>query len=298
MNTVEFRSQIAGPLAATAIFAILTFAVDFTFLADDYGHLAAAHSLDNLFGEGLVYRLNRVPVWSALAWVLFRSHVLEFTWAPMYFFFFCHALGIALIARWLESRLPDWGSGETKPPRGLLCASSVAVLAIYPNAYEILYWPTCMPYAAGSLLLGLAFAARGDPVRAALLTLTFLTSETFVLPTLALCLAPGLAGLVRKPRQHQGMLRPLSRPLFVWASALGMTLLVRWVAALSLGPYAHKTRFTPEHLSAKATLAFRELFELKFFAAEVNEPATAAQYALLAVVLCPLLSGRRFLRGR
>ena len=89
MNAVEFRLPLAAALPATAIFAFLAFGVDFTFLADDYGHLAAAHSPDNLFGEGLVYRLNRVPVWSALAWALFRSRVLEFTWAPMYLFFFC-----------------------------------------------------------------------------------------------------------------------------------------------------------------------------------------------------------------
>ena len=205
--------------------------------------------------------------------------------APMYLFFFCHALGIALIARWLESQLPDWRSGETQSSRPLLYVSAVAALALYPNTYEILYWPTCMPYAVGPLLLGLALLARSGPARAALLTLTFLTYETFVLPSLALCLAPGLAGLLREPGKRQETLRRMVRPLVIWAFALGMTLLVRWVAALSLGPYAHKTGLTAEHVSDKATLAWKELFELKFFAAEVNEPATTAQYALLALVL-------------
>ena len=156
MNAAEMRMPIAAALAATSIFAFLTFRVDFTFLADDYGHLAAAHSLDNLYVERFVYWLNRVPVWSVLAWALFGSHALGFSWAPMYLFFFCHALGIALIARWLESQLPDWRSGETQSSRPLLYVSAVAALALYPNTYEILYWPTCMPYAVGPLLLGLA----------------------------------------------------------------------------------------------------------------------------------------------
>ena len=284
MNAAEMRMPLAAALAATSIFAFLTFRVDFTFLADDYGHLAAAHSLDNLYGERFVYWLNRVPVWSVLAWALFGSHAREFSWAPMYLFFFCHALGIALIARWLESQLPDWRSGETRSSRPLLYVSAVAALALYPNTYEILYWPTCMPYAVGPLLLALALLARSGPARAALLTLTFLTYETFVLPSLALCLTPQMAGL-RWRRQHEETLRRLLRQFVVWASALGMTLLVRWMAALSLGPYAHKTRLTAEHVSDKATLAWKELFELKFFAAEVNEPATTAQYALLALVL-------------
>ena len=49
MNAAEMRMPIAAALAATSIFVFLTFRVDFTFLADDYGHLAAAHSLDNLY---------------------------------------------------------------------------------------------------------------------------------------------------------------------------------------------------------------------------------------------------------
>lgn len=276
---------IVAALAATSIFAVLTFRVDFTFLADDYDHLASVHSLDNLFSDRFADWLNRVPVWSVLAWALFGSQVLEFTWTPMYLFYFCHALGIALIARWLESQLPDSGLGGTRSSRGLLYISAVAVLALYPNTYEILFWPTCMPYTVGSLLLGLGLAARQRPARAVLLALTFLTYEAFVLPALALYLAPGLADLSRNSSQRRATLRRMVRQLVVWASALGLTLLVRWVTALSFGPFAHKTRFAAEHVSAKATLALKELFQLEFFAAGVHEPATTAQYMLLAVAL-------------
>ncbi len=271
---------LVATLAATAVFGALTARVDFPFMADDYNHLAAAHGAD-CFTERFARWLNRVPVWSLVTWILFDSRVLERTWAPMYLFFLCHAVGLALISRWLN-RQPLAAHGDTEASaRPLLFVCSVAVLSLYPSTYEILYWPTCMPYTVGTVLLGLGLWANRPAVRAALLALSFLTLEAFVLPALVLLIAPVIAADPQAKRR-----REWAPPVGVWAAALATTFVVRWVASLSLGAYHHMTNFDPQYVMDKIGEAFKELFHVRFFAADTNEIATAAQFGFLIVAVC------------
>ena len=270
---------LVAAIAATTVFVALTARVDFPFMADDYNHLAAAYGADP-FTERFARWLNRVPVWSLVTWILFDSRVLERTWAPMYLFFFCHAVGLALISRWLHRQLLAVPGDTEVPAQSLLFVSSVAVLALYPSTYEILYWPTCMPYTVGTVLLGLGLWANHPTVRAALLALSFLTLETFVLPALVLLVAPVIAGGPREETRTEW-----APPVGVWAAALATTFAVRWAASLSLGTYHHVTSFEPRHMVDKMADAFKELFHVRFFAADTNEIATAAQFGFLIVAV-------------
>ena len=271
---------LVAVLAATAVFGALTARVDFPFMADDYNHLAAAHGAD-CFTERFARWLNRVPVWSLVTWILFDSRVLERTWAPMYLFFLCHAVGLALISRWLHRQLLGVARETKAPAQSLLFVCSVAVLSVYPSTYEILYWPSCMPYTVGAVLLGFGLWANHPAVRTALLALSFLTLETFVLPALVLLMAPVIAA---DPREESP--REWAPPVGVWAMALATTFAVRWVASLSLGAYHHVTNLDPQYVMGRMGEAFKELFHVRFFAADTNEIATAAQFGFLIVAVC------------
>ena len=271
------RSVLLAAVAATALFFCLTLPVDFPFMADDYNHLAAAYDAES-FVERFARWLNRVPVWSFVMWVLFGSRVLEQTWAPMYLFFFCHALGLAATAKWLDRRLLETGADVETPWRTALFVCTICALALYPSTYEILYWPTCMPYAVGAALLGLGLWVNRFAVRVVLLGLSFLTLETFVLPALVLLVAPAVL------RDSEGT-REWLHPVKVWAAALIATLAVRWAVSLILGPYQHVTNFDPAHMMGKMADAFKELFHVRFFAVDTNEIATALQYGLVIVLV-------------
>ena len=270
---------LVAAIAATTVFVALTARVDFPFMADDYHHLAAACGADR-FTERFARWLNRVPVWSLVTWILFDSRVLERTWAPMYLFFFCHAVGLALISRWLHRQLLGVPGDTEASARPLLFVCSVTVLSLYPSTYEILYWPTCMPYTVGAVLLGLGLWANHPAVRAALLALSFLTLETFVLPALVLLAAPAVAA----DSQEEGR-RKWAPLVGVWATGLATTFAVRWAASLSLGPYHHVTNFDPQYVTGKMAEAFKELFHVRFFAGGTSEIATAAQFGFLIVAV-------------
>ena len=80
---LKVRPYVCGVLSASVVYLALTFPVGFTFMADDYSHLAAAWRLPDLFSGHFASWLSRVPVWSVLASALFSSHVFERTWAPI-----------------------------------------------------------------------------------------------------------------------------------------------------------------------------------------------------------------------
>ena len=213
-------SLVVGVLA-TLTFFLLTSSVDFTFLADDWGHSAAARKPEPLFH--LSWFLSRVPVWSIVTWALFRSLVLETTWAPMYLFFFLHAFGLALNAGWLRSHAQR---AEPDSPRWVFVTAAV-ILSMSPITYEILYWPTCMAYTLGLLLLGLSLWASGATLRGLSLALSFLTHETFVLPALCLLAAPWLASRTGNRRLRLETTPSLKHSVGVWFGALAVTLFVR-----------------------------------------------------------------------
>ena len=231
-----------GALAASVATLILAISVGpqpFTFLADDYVHLVATYREPQLFLGHFAAWLPRVPVWSGITALLFGSHVLEHGWWPMLAFFLVHSLALASLAAWVARLLPG---PERAPP--VLWAAAVMVFSFYPNAYEILYWPTCMPYTVGAALLAAGLWARPPALRCGLLALSMLTYETFVLPGLALLLLE--AGLSAAPRTRQG--RALTQAWLLWAAALGVTALARGIASRWFGSFAHDTRLSPGHI--------------------------------------------------
>ncbi|MEE8408728.1 MAG: hypothetical protein V3T05_03905, partial [Myxococcota bacterium] len=280
MDPVRRHPFLSGALAATALFALITAPVDFTFMADDWTRLAAVYSSDDVFPHHFVLSLNRVPVWAVVARLLFGSHILEHTFAPMLLFFLLHALGIGLVAQWLWKHLPHPAT-EAAPPHTGVVVAAVVVACLHPNTYEILYWPTCMPYALGALLLGAAVNASRPWVRASLLVLSFLTYETFVLPALAILVAPTLLDRTAWWLDRQTLLRRALPAVGVWGAALGMTIAYRAVAAISLGAYDHQTVLTIRHVVRHALLAWEQLFHISFFGAGTNLLSTVIQYGLL-----------------
>ncbi len=230
MDQVRRYPFITGALAATALFALITAPVDFTFMADDWTNLAAVYASDDLFPHQFVLSLNRVPVWALVARLLFGSHILEHTFAPMLLFFLLHALGVALVARWLWKQLPHPSAEAAQPHAGVVVAA-VGVACLHPNTYEILYWPTCMPYALGALLLGVGITASRPALRVSFLVLSFLTYETFILPALAILMAPILLDRRTWKLEWRAMIRLALPVLGAWGGALAVTIGYRAVVA-------------------------------------------------------------------
>ena len=245
-------------------------------MADDYGRLAAAYSADTL-AEACGRCLSRIPVSCAANGLLFVSKIWERTWAPMYFFFFCHAAGLALIAKWLVHKAH--GRPVESTTRSLLLLLAVAVASIYPSAYEPLYWPSCMAFMLGTPLLGLGLWTEHRIARSGLIALSFLSYETFVLPALVLLLIPLLT------TKRSSLSREALRLLGVWGSSLGLALAVRWLASLQVEHFHHLTVFSPDRIADKVSLAYRELFHVRFFGPVENEAATTFQYGLVILLL-------------
>jgi hypothetical protein len=274
-------TALLSALLATAIFGLLTAPAEFTFMADDFGYLAGAYELETLYSDRLLRFLPRVPVWSFVAWALFASQVLETTWVPIYLFFFLQALGIALLMGWFLRTLPGV---ETAPPatRALTVAAG-AVVGLSPITYEIVYWPTCMAYALGALLMALAAWANTPVWRWVLLLLSFLLYESFILPALAMLCLRGLVDYANGRRPSWSNL-PWPR-VGVWFAALVATLLVRSLAAVFVGPYHHKTLFSLFHIAWKWVVSFKELFLVPFYGSGTNLVVSLVQWFVILVAI-------------
>ena len=276
---VDQHPYVCGVAGALAVYLALTLPVGFTFMADDWGHLAAAEQLPHLYADRFSAWLARVPVWSVLAWLIFDSHVFERTWAPMYLVFAAHAGAVALIARWLLRQLD--GNGEQPAARSWVIAFATGAGALYPNVYEILYWPTCMPYAVGGLFVAAALYARTTVAKTVLAALAFLTYETFLLPTLALMLAPAV--LNSRPSEGQAKrVREIMRYAVPWFGALAVMLVVRGVASKYVGAFQHRVNANLGHAMAQVLVSAKQLFQIRFFGSGTNELATGV---MLGVVI-------------
>lgn len=253
-------------MIAVAFFAVAVDGSTFTFMADDYIHLAKSYSTSSLFSDYFAAWLGRVPVWAATAYVLFESHVFERSWWPMHLFFATHALGMALVSAYLLRELR--GEGEGRVPTAWVVAAT-AVFCLYPNDHEILYWPTCMPYTLGALFLGMAVWLSAPAARAIFLCLAGLTYETFLLPGLALLIIPPLAMGGKQSAAWRG-------PALVWVGALAMVLGVRYVGGAWFGTFHHSTDFALDHIAHQMLSAAALLFRSKHYHMHTHLAATAA----------------------
>jgi len=189
---------------------------------------------------------------------------------------------VGLIARWLMRELgSDIALSETNR---LFVAVAVAVAAFYPNVYEILYWPTCMPIVIGALFFALALFARTVP-RVLLATLACLTYETFLLPFIALLAMPALLAPCVALRTR--VVR-LWRHISSGVAAAALTVGVRLGLALAYGGgYDHRVTLGLKSVVTKLGHTVAQLFVVSFYGASADVPATLA-FVTLVVATCVL----------
>lgn len=292
----SLRSNIwfRGNLVAAFLFVATTSLASFAYIADDYLHVSKAYTSSGLVELYIDYFsewLNRVPVWSVLAWLLFSSEALESSWLIANVFFGFHLAGFCLVARWLVRSAT---SEEQQPSaHSMTAALAFAVLAVHPNLYEPLYWPTCMPYTMGVLLMGAALFARNTVVKFLLLFLTFTTYETFVLPTAVLVALPFLATWYYEGRLPKSRLLELGRLLLLWFLALVLTLAVRKVGQHFYSPFHYAVGLDNAH--TKLGWAYQHLFQIKFALARTNGLATGLQYVGIVLLLLAARTKERHL---
>ena len=288
---VHRNPHVCAVIGAFAVYLVLTGPVHFTFMADDWRHLAAAEQLSDLYADRFSRWVPRVPVWSIFAWIIFYFHIFERSWAPMYLVYAAHASAVALIARWLLRELDD--KQDILSTNAWITAFAIGVGALYPNVYEILYWPTCMPYAVGGLFVAAALYARTRIACVTFAALAFLTYETFLLPALGLMVLPVL--LNRSPAEPRVRIRAAVQLTLSWLSAALVMLSVRGVAALFLGNFYQKVNTNPSHVLAQAHASAQELFQIRFFGSGRNEIATWVMLGILVIstaLLCQRTSWR------
>ena len=291
----------AGVLALL-IYLVLTAFIDFTFSTDDWAHLASAQTLDNAsqnnfnqwFGQGSSLKgyLSRVPVWALITWALFSSHILEFTWAPMYLFFIAHAGAVLLTSKWLSNLLAQKFTTGSPHTGTLVLAATVVVL--HPNYYGILYWPTCMGYTVGGLFMALALWSKFN-WRTLFLLLAFLTYETFFLPALCLLVLPALLSALERKSWRTLIQKHHLHDFAPWLLAAPTALLIRALAASEVGAFTHPTNLNLRHIGRQVNVAFNELFKIRFSpAVDTNVIASALQLSILILTLAILWKAFRW----
>jgi len=280
--------RLDSPSARGALVAILAFVAmvapfQLTPMADDWTAFSDVYRGTRHVGT----MLTRVPVSALIGYLTIRPAVWEHGWPLMYVFFAVHAAGATLVATALARRL---GQEPVDESGRHIWAFALAVTALYAGHFEILFWPSCMAFTVGLPLLGLALWVRAPAGRVALLALSFLTYETFVLPALAALLLPALL----RPSER-GRLRDLAAAAWPWAAALAATLAVRAaLGALSGGSYAHSVTQEPARMLAKALGARDSLTDLVFYG---RDPwPTRVQHLGLALLAAAALGMHR-LRG-
>lgn len=206
----------------------------------------------------------------------------------MYIAFTLHAASIALISRWLLLELA--APAAAVAPKPWLVSLSTATFILYPNFYEILFWPTCMAYTVGGLFLAAALYARTIAGRAVLFALAFLTYETFVLPALILALLPSLAGATSSA-DPETRRRALAKTCVTWVAAAAIMFLTRGIAASFVGPFAHGMNFSPSHIAIQIHQSLKQLFQVRFGSFGTNIFATTAMLAGV-IAACVVLHRR------
>lgn len=243
------------------IFVVFKSLFDFTFLADDYQFLAEALAPGGISLARFGHYWARIPVWSLLTWSLFSSHVFESGWWFMHIVFGLHVVSFSLLTIYLLGE-----TGELRGNRILILL--LATFALFPNFYEVLYWPTDMAYVAGSLFLAIALLSKTPFLRLLLISLSFLVSEMFLLSALCFLLFPVLIkkikfdSLLRDMRSnHNDILRPLS----LWLASVALFFVIRKILSYWFGSYHHGVSLNPLHLAGHVRDALGILLSLHFY---------------------------------
>ncbi|RYF11615.1 MAG: hypothetical protein EOO40_02985, partial [Deltaproteobacteria bacterium] len=258
------------------------------FMADDYVHLLAKHDGNAHLWAHFRPWLARVPVWAIGTWALFSLPWLEGNpQAAALGAFFLHGLGVALTGAALLRRMPTM-----RPvPWGVQLMAGMAA-TLYPNTYEIIFWPTCMAYSLGAALFGLGAWARPQWLQGTTFILASLTYETFILPVLVWLLLPWILA------QGLGRRALLWRALRQWGAVLAIVLALRAAFASRVGAFSHGTNFSVMHGLQHMGQAFVSLLRFRHYHMHTALGATILFVAFLVtglVLLPPTLRRRGLL---
>lgn len=198
MLTLEskFRSIeiiVFTAVCSSIIFFLTTFLFKFTLSTDDYQFLADILSPSGWRFDVTNHYFARVPIWYVITWLNFHLFDWSQNFYGMYFFFFIHALAFALLSFYAVKTLKL----NVSTPIFIIVTT---LFSLYPTHYEILYWPTCMAYTFGLLFLALALLSKSTILKIILLSLSFGTSEMFLIPSLLFLLLPNIFKFKLSPK--------------------------------------------------------------------------------------------------
>ncbi len=251
-----------------AIFVILFFSFDMTFLADDYVYLADAVSPSGIGLERFGSYWTRVPVLVAMIWAIFKSKIFEVTWAPMIFFFMAYAWAFVLFVRYVFHACGEKYS-DTSHPRWLSWSMVLLLGAyiLYPTFYEVLYWPTDMGYAVGALFLAGALTIGRLPRKIALMTLSFLVSEMFILPAFFFLVFPvGYKWIKQELSDESADKRSeIVKAGMLWVPALILFFGVRLFFRIWFPSYTYGLSLNLSHIGSQMIDSFFVLASLHFY---------------------------------
>jgi len=249
----RFPIMVAALLSFSSLFLISIF-FHFTFCADDYAYLARVYSSEGLTFSSFGPFIYRVPLWSFFTWGIF--HIAQFVpiHALIYLTILIFCIAFAMLAFYVYNHL----IGKPVPLETLGWIITTTVFALFPNYYEILYWPTCMTYIPGMMFMALAFRCRRSCVIVFFLMSSFLTSEMYILPALAYTL---LSALVKKFSLKALLIR--SR---FWIAAIFFTLGIKGLIFLTLRfQYRYDLRFEPFYLFNQIKTALIRTWTIHFY---------------------------------
>lgn len=161
----------------------------------------------------------------------------------MSIFFVAHALSFCFLIKYLFISLRIESFFDRRLGEAFSFVLLVTAFTLYPNYYEVLYWPTDMPYILGALLLVGSLYIKNVLVRSIFLSASFLISEMFLAPALCFMLFP--FGFLYGSTKDRNVIRRAAKDFFIWVGAVGAYLLIRYVLSQFFGTYPHRISLNP-----------------------------------------------------
>lgn len=246
---------VSAALLSFLLILLISIFFHFTFCADDYSYLARVYSPEGLSISSFGPYIYRVPLWCFFAWVLF--HLARFV--PIHAFIYItisiFSIAFALLTFYVFENL---NRRTPSPKKGLLIITTI-VFALFPNHYEIFYWPTCMNYVPGLIFLALAFRCHRTHWKILFLTASFLTSEMYILPALAYAQLPALG------ENHFSFKAILGRSRW-WTAAMVLTFGIKGLIYMVIRfHYRYDLIFTPAYLINQLKTAILKTWTIQFY---------------------------------
>lgn len=145
-----------------------------------------------------------------------------------------------------------------------MCVFILFIFTFYPNYYEILYWHTCFAYILGLFFLVLGLYTRKKVVAVLALTLSFLSSEMFIVPSICILLFPKV--LTWTPFSFKRSVKDVLKSLYPsWIFAAFFTIIIRLGLSLLFSPYAYGTSFRFKKVFHQIIQALLYLFTMNFY---------------------------------